>query len=150
MNNFQPANPDFESRVRESFVAQKFMTTLGAAIMQIFPGEVTIEMPYSEAFTQQDGFLHAGITTAIADSACGYAAFTLMPEGAGVLSVEFKVNLLSPAVGERFIARGTVLKPGRTLTVCRGDVFAVKDGNEKLVLTMQATMISKKTEGRIQ
>ena len=125
------------------------MATLGAELTSIAPGEVTIEMRYSEAFTQQDGFLHAGITTAIADSACGYAAFTLMPAGSGVLSVEFKVNLLSPAVGERFIARALVLKPGRTLTVCRGDVFAVKDGAEKLVLTIQATMISKKTGERI-
>lgn len=146
MTKFQPSNPDFAARVRESFAAQKFMATLGAELTNIAPGEVTIEMPYSEVFTQQDGFLHAGITTAIADSACGYAALTLMPAGSGVLSVEFKVNLLSPAVGEKFIARAVVLKPGRTLTVCRGDVFAVKDGNEKLVLTMQATMIARRGE----
>lgn len=150
MTNFQPADPDFEARVRASFAAQEFMSTLGAEITRVAPGEVTIEMPYSEDLTQQDGFIHAGVTTAIVDSACGYAAFTLMPAGARVLSVEFKVNLLSPAVGEKFIARAIVLKPGRTLTVCRGDVFAVKDGREKLVMTMQATMISKNTEDRIQ
>jgi uncharacterized protein (TIGR00369 family) len=143
MTAFQPSNPDFEARVRESFAAQTLMATLRAEITRIAPGEVTIEIPFSDELTQQDGFVHAGITTAIADSACGYAAFTLMPVEASVLSVEFKVNLLSPALGERFIARAQVLKPGRTLTVCRGDVFAARDGAEKLILTMLATMISK-------
>lgn len=141
--DFQPSNPDFENRIRESFAAQAFMRTLGAELTRIAPGEVTIGVPYSEALTQQDGFLHAGVVTSIADSACGYAAFTLMPKEALVLSVEFKVNLLSPAVGERFIARAVVLKPGRTLTVCRADVFAVKEGAEKIVMTMLATMIGK-------
>jgi uncharacterized protein (TIGR00369 family) len=143
MTNFQPSNPDFEARVRESFAAQNLMATLRAEVTHIAPGEVTIEMPFSDELTQQDGFVHAGITTAIADSACGYAAFTLMPVQASVLSVEFKVNLLSPALGERFIARAHVLKPGRTLTVCRGDVFAVTDGAEKLIMTMLATMIAR-------
>jgi uncharacterized protein (TIGR00369 family) len=143
MTNFQSSDPDFESRVRTSFAAQKFMATLGAEVSHIAPGEITIELPFSDHLTQQDGFLHAGVVTSIADSACGYAAFTLMPEGASVLSVEFKVNMISPSVGERFIARALVLKPGRTLTVCRADVFAVKDGAEKLVLAMQATMIAR-------
>lgn len=145
MKKFQPSNPDFEARVRESFAAQNLMTLLRAELTHIATGEVTIEMPFSDELTQQNGFVHAGITTAIADTACGYAAFTLMPAGASVLSVEFKVNLLSPALGESFIARAQVLKPGRTLTVCRGDVFTVKDGVEKLILTMLATMITKKT-----
>ena len=144
MTNFQSSNSNFEARVRESFGAQALMTLLRAEITHIVPGEVTIEMPFSDELTQQNGFVHAGITTAIADSACGYAAFTLMPATASVLSVEFKVNLLSPALGERFIARAQVLKPGRTLTVCRGDVFAVTDGAEKLILTMLATMITRK------
>lgn len=144
MTDFQPSNPDFESRVRESFAAQEFMRTLGAEIISVAPGEVTIGVPFSDHLTQQDGFLHAGVVTSIADSACGYAAFTLMPQDASVLSVEFKVNLLSPAVGERFIARAQVLKPGRTLTVCRADVFAVKDGAEKLIMTMLGTMITRK------
>ena len=144
--NFQPSNPDFETRVRESFSAQKFMATLGAELTLVAPGEVTIELPYSEHLTQQDGFLHAGVGTSIADSACGYAAFTLMPNNASVLSVEFKVNMISPSVGERFIARALVLKPGRTLTVCRADVFAVKSGAEKLVLAMQATMVMRRGE----
>jgi len=144
MTNFLPSNPDFETRVRESFAAQALMTLLRAEVTHVAPGEVTIEIPFSDKLTQQDGFVHAGITTAIADSACGYAAFTLMPATASVLSVEFKVNLLSPALGERFIARAQVLKPGRTLTVCRGDVFAVTQGAEKLILTMLATMIARK------
>jgi uncharacterized protein (TIGR00369 family) len=143
MTKHSPLDPDFETRVRESFAAQALMSLLRAEITHIAPGEVTIEMPFSDEITQQNGFVHAGITTAIADSACGYAAFTLMPVGAAVLSVEFKVNLLSPALGERFIARAHVLKPGRTLTVCRADVFAVTDGAEKLIMTMLATMIAK-------
>lgn len=122
------------------------MATLGAELTHIAAGEATIEMPYHEDFTQQDGFLHAGTLTTIADSACGYAAYTLMPEGVGVLSVEFKVNLLSPAIGERFIARAEVIKPGRTLTICRADVFAVNSWQEKLVTTMLATMIAKKND----
>lgn len=146
MTNFNPSNPGFETRVRESFAAQALMTLLRAEVTQVAPGEVTIEIPFSDELTQQNGFVHAGITTAIADSACGYAAFTLMPVEASVLSVEFKVNLLSPALGERFIARAQVIKPGRTLTVCRGDVFAVKDGMEKLILTMLATMITRRHE----
>lgn len=122
------------------------MHTLDAELSVCLPGEVAIHMPYSPTLTQQDGFLHAGVITALADTACGYAAMTLMPEDAEVLSVEFKVNLLSPAVGEGFMASGFVIKPGRTLTVCRADVFAIKDGEEKLVATMQATMITRQTE----
>jgi uncharacterized protein (TIGR00369 family) len=139
---FQPSDFDFESRVRESFAKQKLMATLGAELTKVAAGEVTIEMPYHENFTQQNGFLHAGIITTIADSACGYAAYTLMPAGVGVLSVEFKVNLLSPAVGERLVARAQVLKPGRTLTICSADAFAVT-GEEKLVATMLGTMITR-------
>ena len=122
------------------------MSMLDAELSACLPGEVAIHMPYSPTLTQQDGFLHAGVVTALADTACGYAAMTLMPEDAEVLSVEFKVNLLSPAVGEGFLASGFVIKPGRTLTVCRGDVFAIKDGEEKLVATMQATMITRRSE----
>lgn len=144
MNNFQPSDPNFESRVRDSFARQKLMATLSAELTHVAAGGATIEMPYHEDFAQQDGFLHAGTLTTIADSACGYAAYTLMPAGVGVLSVEFKVNLLSPAVGERFIARAEVIKPGRTLTICRADVFAINNGQEKLVTTMLATMIAKK------
>lgn len=144
MTNFQPSDLDFAARVRESFAEQLFMSTLNADLMAVLPGEVGIFMPYSPTLTQQDRFLHAGVVTALIDSACGYAAMTLMPENAEVLSVEFKVNLLSPAVGEGFIASGFVIKAGRTLTVCRGELFAVQDDAEqKLVAIMQATMITK-------
>lgn len=146
MNNFKVLDPDFASRIRESFAAQKLMRTLRAELTKVVPGEIVIEMPFGEEFTQQNGFIHAGIVTTIADSACGYAAYTLMPAAAGVLSVEFKVNLLSPAVGEKLIARAQVIKPGRTLTVCRADVFAHNNGEEKMIATMLATMISRKKE----
>ena len=144
MANYVPLDPDFEARVRESFAAQKLMQTLRAELTTVAPGEIAIEMPFAEEFTQQDGFIHAGIVTSIADSACGYAAYTLMPAASSVLSVEFKVNLLSPAKGEKLIARAEVIKPGRTLTICRADVFAVNNGEEKLVAAMQATMIARK------
>lgn len=144
MTKYAPLDSDFESRIRASFAAQKLMRTLRAELTKIEPGEITIEMPFGENFTQQNDFIHAGIITSIADSACGYAAFTLMPAAAEVLSVEFKVNLLSPAIGERFIARAQVIKPGRTLTVCRADVFARNAGEEKMIATMLATMIVRK------
>lgn len=105
-------------------------------------GEVEIELPFRDDLSQQHGFIHAGIITTILDSACGYAALTLMPEDAAVLTVEFKVNLLSPAKGEKMIARGRVTRPGRTVTVCAGDVFALTAGKEKIVATMLATMIA--------
>ncbi len=144
MTHYMSLDPEFENKVRASFAAQKLMQTLRAELTKVEPGEVVIEIPFSEELTQQNGFIHAGIITTIADSACGYAAFTLMPSSAGVLSVEFKVNLLSPAIGERFIARAQVIKPGRTLTVCRADVFAANAGEEKIIATMLATMIARK------
>jgi uncharacterized protein (TIGR00369 family) len=144
MSNFKAIDPDFESRVRTSFAAQKLMQTLRAELAKVAPGEVEIEIPFSEELTQQNGFIHAGIITTIADSACGYAAYTLMAADSSVLSVEFKVNLLSPAIGEKFSARAEVIKPGRTLTICRADVFAINKGEEKLVATMLATMIARK------
>lgn len=138
---FTPPDPNYEIRIRESFIKQSAMQTIGASIGEIKPGEVTIELLYSDHITQQDGFLHAGIVTTIVDSACGYAAFTLMPANSRVLSVEFKVNLMSPAVGERFVAIGKVIKPGRTITVCSGEVLAYQGETSKLVALMQATMI---------
>src|SRR5437867_3372220 len=120
-----------DPRIAESFAKQKFMTTIGAKLTRVAPGEVDIELPFREDLTQQHGFLHAAVTTGIVDSACGYAALTKMPPGAAVLSAEFKVNLLAPAKGERFIARGRVLKAGRTLSVVAGDVYAVQNGVEK-------------------
>ena len=142
MTTFAPQDSDFETRVRMSFARQRLMETIGATVTRVSPGEVEIELPFREDLTQQHGYLHAGIVTSIVDSACGYAALSLTPAGAEVLSVEYKINLLSPARGERMIARGRVVRRGRSLTVCAGDVFAVRDGQEKMVATMIATMMT--------
>jgi uncharacterized protein (TIGR00369 family) len=139
VSRFEAPNPQFELVVRDSFARQGLMATIGAELTRVVPGEVTIELPFRDGLAQQNGFLHAGIVTAIADTACGYAALTLMPAGKEVLSVEFKLNLLAPAVGERFTAAATVLRAGRTLTVVRADVHA----GAKLVATMLATMIAR-------
>jgi uncharacterized protein (TIGR00369 family) len=142
MTNFQPRDPNFATRVTASFARQQVMATIGARLAQVRPGEVEIELAFRTDLTQQHGYLHAGIVTTIIDSACGYAALSLMPAGAEVLSVEFKVNLLAPAAGERFIARARVVRAGRTITVCAGDLFASNGAEEKLVATMLATMFS--------
>jgi uncharacterized protein (TIGR00369 family) len=132
----------FEQKVRESFGRQAFMATIGAHVVSVAPGAVEIRLPFGRHLTQQNDFLHAGVITSILDSACGYAALSVAPERAEVLSVEFKVNLLAPAVGESFIARAQVKRAGRTLTVCTADAFALNQGNEKLVATMQATIMN--------
>jgi uncharacterized protein (TIGR00369 family) len=142
MKTFEPKTPRFEERVRESFARQGLMKSIGARISRVAPGEVVIELPFRDDLTQQHGYLHAGIVTSIADTACGYAAFTLMPEEADVLSVEYKINLLSPARGEKFTARATVKRAGRNLTVCEAEVFAATGGEEKLVAAMLATMMA--------
>ena len=143
-----PATGDFEARVRDSFARQNAMRFIGTELTQVRPGAVEIEMPYSEDLTQQHGFLHAGIISAALDSACGYAAYSLMPENAGVLTIEFKVNLLAPGRGERFLFRGEVTKPGRTIMVSDGRAFAFQDGEAVLVATMTATlMVIKGREG---
>ena len=133
---------DLSHRVVASFAQQQFMTTLGASLRSVNPGVVEIEIPFRADLTQQNKFLHAGAITSVLDSACGYAAMTMAPEGADVLSVEFKVNLLSPAVGERFVARAQVKRAGRKITVCAADAFAVSAGEEKMVATMLATIIT--------
>ena len=132
-----------EQRIRESFARQAIMTTIGASITHIGLGEVTIELPFRVEITQQHGFVHAGVVTTIVDNACGYAALSLMSPTAAVLTVEYKVNVLSPAIGDKLVARGRVLKPGRTLMVCLGEVFAINGGREKAVATMLATMIAR-------
>ncbi|HEV7842766.1 MAG TPA: PaaI family thioesterase [Pyrinomonadaceae bacterium] len=142
MKTFETQTPRFEARVRESFARQRLMMTIGARISRVAPGEVAIELPFHDDLTQQHGYLHAGIVTSIADTACGYAAFSLMPEDADVLSVEYKINLLSPAHGESFIARARVKRAGRNLTVCEAEVFAVNAGQEKLIAAMLATMMA--------
>jgi uncharacterized protein (TIGR00369 family) len=143
MNSFQAQDPDFERRVRENFARQQVMQLIGAELRRVEPGAVDIVLPYRQDLTQQDGYLHAGILTTVADSACGYAAFTLMPAGAAVLSVEFKVNLLRPAAGELFIAEARVVKAGKTLTVTRCDIYASVTDYTRLIATMLATMISR-------
>jgi len=133
---------DFEKRVRESFARQEFMRTLGAEMREVQPGSVEIHFPFAPSLTQQNRFVHAGAITSILDSACGYAALSMAPEDHDVLSVEFKVNLLAPAVGEDFCARAHVKRAGMTLTVCTADAFASKSGQEKLVATMLATIVA--------
>jgi uncharacterized protein (TIGR00369 family) len=140
--SFDPPDPDFAERVRESFARQRAMETLGASLLRVAPGEVDVELAFRDELTQQHGFLHAGIVTTVLDSACGYAAFSLMPADAAVLSIEFKVNLLAPARGERLIARGRVTRAGRTVTVCTGDAFMIEEGRERHVATMLATMMT--------
>lgn len=137
-----PRDPDFEARVRASFAKQQFMATLGARLERVVPGEVTIVLPFRADLTQQHGSLHAGAATSVVDSACGYAALSLMEPGAAVLSVEFKVNLLAPASGTEFIATGRVVRAGRTLTVCSGELVAKNNERDTVVALMQATMIS--------
>lgn len=141
MNYPSPIDPNFEQRIRASFGRQGLINTLNGKIAYISPGELHIEAPFDERYTQQDGFLHAGIITTLMDSACGYAAYTLMPADSRVLSVEFKVNFLHPARGERFRAEGRVAKSGRTITVCEGKLIAIHNGQGTLVALMQATMI---------
>lgn len=142
MAQFLPQDAAFEQRVRASFGRQRVMETIGATLSRIAPGEVEITLPFRDDLTQQHGFLHAGIVTTIVDSACGYAALSLMPAGVGVLTIEYKVNLLAPASGSHLIARGRVTRPGRTITVCAGDVYAYESGREQLVATMLATMMT--------
>jgi len=132
----------FERKVRESFGRQAFMATIGAQMTAVGVGSVEIRISFNSGLTQQNSFIHAGVITSILDSACGYAALSVAPEEAEVLSVEFKVNLLAPAVGESFIARAQVKRAGRTLTVCTADAFALNQGSEKLVATMQATIMN--------
>ncbi len=141
MNAFEPRNADYKNRVRDSFARQAFMTLIGAEIVHIAPGEVDISLPYREDLSQQHGYFHGGVTGAIADNAGGYAAFTLFDAESSVLTVEYKLNLLAPGAGDRLIARGRVLKPGRRLTVTRADVYACRSGTEKHVATAMLTMM---------
>jgi uncharacterized protein (TIGR00369 family) len=132
----------FEKKVRDSFGRQDFMSTLGADMTSVGRGSVEIRFPFSAKLTQQNGFVHAGAVTSIMDSACGYAALSVAPEQADVLSVEFKVNLLAPGIGESFVARASVKRAGKRLVVCTADAFAVKAGQEKLIATMLATIMN--------
>jgi uncharacterized protein (TIGR00369 family) len=143
----EPQDPAYESRVRASFDKQTFMATIGAQLTRVAPGEVDVSVAMRPDLVQQHGFLHAGVLASAADSACGYAALSLMPAGTAVLSVEFKINLLAPAAGGRVIARGSVLRAGKSITVCRGDVTVYDGDSEKLVATMVATMMTVRDRG---
>lgn len=138
---FNPQFPDYKSKVEQSFASQKFMEHIGAELIDVQPGYCEIHVPFNDNLTQQNGFFHAGVIGTIADNTAGYASLSLMKEHSSVLSVEFKLNLMRPADGELLIGKGYVLKYGRTLTVCRADVFIVKDGIEKLCAAAQLTMI---------
>jgi len=141
MAPFEPKDPAFAARIRESFVRQKVMGLIGAQLTRVEPGRVEIELPFRDDLTQQHGFFHAGIVGTIADSAGGYAAYTLMPAGWSVLSVEYKINLLAPADGERLVAGGQVVRAGRTLTVCDLEVFVIKQGVRTLCSRGMQTLI---------
>lgn len=136
---FQPPDAAFAQRVHASFDRQQAMKTIGARLALVEPGRVVLELPYAQALTQQHGFLHAGMIATALDSACGYAAFSLMPQDASVLTIEYKINLLAPGKGQMFRMEGMVTKPGRTITVVEGKAWAVDAGHEKLIATMTAT-----------
>lgn len=142
MTGFTPQATDYADRVRSTFDLQPFMAALGARLGDVAPGAVDIHLDMRPDLCQQNGFLHAGVSTSIADSAAGFAAFSLFKPDTDVLTTEFKVNLLRPAAGEHFVARGRVLKPGRTLTVCRSDVFAVAGEKETHVLAALLSMMT--------
>ena len=139
---FRPANPDFESRVRDSFARQPMMDHIGAELTVVAPGYCEIDMPYLRSLTQQHGYIHGGAMATIADSAAGYAAFTLAPADHSILTVEYKLNLVRPGEGKRFIAKGVVVKPGKILTVVNADVYAVREGKEVLCVTSIQTLMS--------
>jgi uncharacterized protein (TIGR00369 family) len=140
--HLEPQDPDYAQRVRASFDRQGAMATIGAQLVAVEPGRVTIELPWAQELTQQHGFLHAGIVATALDSACGYAGSSLMPADAGVLTIEYKINLLAPARGQRFRMTASVIKPGRTISVSEGRAFAIDNGQERLIATMTATLMT--------
>jgi uncharacterized protein (TIGR00369 family) len=142
LQRFEPSDAGYADRVRASFARQAAMGTLGAELVEVAPGRVVIEMPWRQELTQQHGFLHAGMVATALDSACGYAAFSLMPDDAAVLTIEYKINLLAPAEGERFRMEGVVVKAGRTITVAEGSAFSLGPGRHKRVATMNATLMA--------
>jgi uncharacterized protein (TIGR00369 family) len=141
-SQFEPRDPDFKTRVKQSFSEQNVMKTINASLAAVEAGRVEIEIPYQLELTQQDGFIHAGISSTIMDSACGYAAFTLMSAEARVLTIEFKINLLAPAAGDHFRAIGQVRKPGRSVFVAEAELFARSEATDKLIATMTGTLMA--------
>ncbi len=144
MSKFIVHNKDYAARVRESFARQGFMNYLGAEITNVGPGTVEIEVPFSKNLAQQHGFFHGGVIGTIADNAGGYSSFTLMAATDSVLTVEYKLNIMSPAIGDKLIARGRVLRPGKQITTSQSDIFVVRDGKEKLCATMLGTFMTMK------
>jgi uncharacterized protein (TIGR00369 family) len=142
LSSFQPSDPNYRERVRASFSRQRFMQLLGAALVDLHPGYCEIQLAYRAELSQQHGYFHAGVIGTLADNAGGYAAYTLMPADASILTVEYKLNLLSPGDGDVLIARGYVVKAGRTLTVCRSDMVASKQGEERLCATALVTLMT--------
>lgn len=140
--NFIPPDANFAQKTRVSFAQQGFMQTLGAMMTVIEPGRCEIRVPFRAELSQQDGYFHAGVSGAIADSASGYAAYSLTPPDTNVLTVEYKLNLIAPALGELLIARAHVLRAGRTLTVCRADVHVIRDGAEKICAASLSTIMA--------
>lgn len=138
---FEPQDPAYAGRCRGSFARQKAMKLIGATLSALEPGFCAVELPFREDLTQQKGFVHGGIVGMIADSACGYAAFSLMPAGCSLVTVEYKINILAPALGERLVARGAVVRPGRTLTVARAEVYAQSEGRSVHCASMQQTLM---------
>ncbi len=138
---FDPRDPDWDAKVRASFNRQTFMQTIGGKLVSLSPGRCEVELPFRADLCQQNGYLHGGLITTIAANATGYAAFSLMPPNSSVLGTEYKINLLNPAAGERFVAVGQVLKPGKLLTVVECDVEAIQGGKKKLIAKMLATMM---------
>ncbi len=138
---FEPTNKNYIEQIEQGFARQLVMEKIGAYLIRIEPGQVEIGLNFKEDLTQQHGYLHAGIVTTIVDSACGFAAYSLMPPNSEVLTVEYKVNLVAPAKGDKFLAIGRVIKSGRTLTVCGGEVIAIEGEEKRLIAMMQTTMI---------
>jgi uncharacterized protein (TIGR00369 family) len=138
----EPADPNWEAKVRDSFARQGAMATIGARLSHVAPGEADIEIDRTPAVQQQHGYVHGGVVGMIADSAGGYAGFSMMPAGATVLTVEYKMNLMNPADGARIVARGRVVKPGRTLVVCQVDVYSIKEGRERHCALMTQTLLT--------
>lgn len=139
--SFEPLDPHYERRVRESFSRQEFMNFIGAQLIEVTPGYCEIHVPYKKDLCQQHGFFHGGVIGTIADNSGGYAAYSLMPADSSILTVEYKLNLVAPGDGDLLIGRARVVKPGRTLTVCRSEVFVVKNGTEKLCAISLMTLL---------
>ena len=144
---FAPRCADYADRVRASFARQAVMTTFGATLVDVTPGRVVAQMPFNPALTQQHGFLHAGVVAAVLDSACGYAAYSLMDAESAVLTAEFKINLLAPAAGQSFRFEAQVIKAGRTLLPAEGRAYAVNDGAERMIASMSATLMAVRGRG---